>query len=234
MGEESRNGRCINLGRCNREMITFSRALFLVATCFWVASASFAAPDCPVPAYAPRSSDKILDWYDAFLRPFRVVAGVRDSPSLSAAQISVQIDKLVTYHRNSLRNSIFFEALTQQIAVEYARSLDFKGLDTQRASKIYQRGSGPDLDFSVMCIDTRTGRSPDDTFAVTLFGMISNDCQHVGLRGLVFSDTLINGATNGECRPDHIYYHRIIFPVMAGTNAVTFLCRKDVGGCLRQ
>src|SRR5687768_1571542 len=102
-------------------MITFSRALFLAAMFFLVDSALFAAPPCPAPAYAPRSTDKILDWYDAFLRPFRVVAGIQDSPSLSVEQISAQLDKLATYHRNSLRNSIFFEVLTQQISAQYAR-----------------------------------------------------------------------------------------------------------------
>jgi hypothetical protein len=85
-----------------------------------------------------------------------------------------------------------------------------------------------------MCIDTRTTATPDDTVAVTLFGMSRDDCQHVGLRGLVFTGALVNGSINGECRPDHVYYRRLIIPVNAGTNAITFLCRKDVGGCMRQ
>ncbi len=219
---------------CKPGIRMFGRALFLAATFVLGESLLFAAPNCPVPAYAPRSTDKIMDWYDAFLRPFRAAAGIQDNPSMSTEQIQAQLEKLGTYHRNSLRNSLFFEVLTQQVSVEYARSPDFRGLDTQVARKIYQRGSGPDLDFSVMCIDTRTSRASDDTFAITLFGMTRNDCQHVGLRGLVFSDTLVNGAMNGECRADHIYYNRIIFPMTAGTNAVTFLCRKDVNGCSRQ
>lgn len=146
-------------------------------------------------------------------------------------QIEAMIEKLETLHRRSSRDSPFFEALAQQIAVSYARASDFKGLDTLVAGKIYK--PGPDLDFSTVCIDTKTTRSPDDTFAVTLFGMTSYDCEHIGLRGLVFTDTLINGAVNGGCRPDHVYYKRLIFPVNAGTNTVIFLCRKDSNGCLR-
>ena len=208
------------------------RAILLWATLSLGNSLSYAAPDCPVPAYTPRTTDQITDWYDRYLKPYRLSAGIPEGPSLTVGQIDALTEKLETFHRRSSRDSLFFEALTQQIVASYARSSDFRGLDTPAARKIYR--PGPDLDFSLMCIDTKTARSPDDTFAVTLFGMTSYDCQHIGLRGLVFTETLINGAVNGECRPDYVYYRRLIIPVTAGTNAVTYLCRKDSGGCLRQ
>ncbi|MBI2289389.1 MAG: hypothetical protein HYU73_03430, partial [Betaproteobacteria bacterium] len=169
-------------------------------------------PNCPVPAYTPRTTDQITDWYDRYLKPYRLSAGIPEGPSLTVGQIDALTEKLETFHRRSSRDSLFFEALAQQIVASYARSPDFKGLDTPAAGKIYR--PGPDLDFSLMCIDTKTARSPDDTFAVTLFGMTSYDCQ--------------------QCRPDHVYYRRLIIPVTAGTNAVTYLCRKDSGGCLRR
>ena len=222
----------LTLSHRNTARRKFGRALFLTALLLGGISTSFAAPNCPAPPYAPRSTDKIMTWYDAFLRPFKAASGIQDSASLTMDQIQAELDRLVTYHRNVLRDSLFFEALVQQIAAEYARSPNFMGLDTQRARKIYQRGSGADLDFSIMCIDTRAGKAPDDTFAVTLFAVTRNECQRVGLRGLVFSETLVNGAVNGECRPDQVYFNRI-YPLMAGTNAVTFLCRKDNNGCLR-
>lgn len=208
------------------------RAILLWATLCLGNSLLYAAPDCPVPAYAPRTTDRITDWYDLYLKPYRLSAGIAEGPSLGMEQIEALLEKLETFHRRSSRDSLFFEALAQQIAASYARASDFKGLDTLAAGKIYK--PGPDLDFSTVCIDTQTTRSPDDTFAVTLFGMTSYDCRHIGLRGLVFTETLINGVVNGECRPDHVYYKRLIFPVNAGTNTVTFLCRKDSAGCLRQ
>lgn len=214
------------------EVMMFRQAIFLVAACLLGNPLSLAAPNCPAPAYTPKTTDQIADWYGAYLKPFRVLAGITDGPSLTVGQIDALTEKLETFHRRSARDSLFFEALAQQIVASYARSPDFKGLDTPAAGKIYR--PGPDLDFSLMCIDTKTARSPDDTFAVTLFGMTSYDCQHIGLRGLVFTETLINGAVNGECRPDYVYYRRLIIPVTAGTNAVTYLCRKDSGGCLRQ
>ncbi len=207
------------------------RAILLWAALCLGNSLLYAAPDCPVPAYAPRTTDRITDWYDLYLKPYRRLAGIPEGLSPTMDQIEAMIEKLETFHRRSSRDSLFFEALAQQIAVSYARASDFKGLDTLVAGKIYK--PGPDLDFSTVCIDTKTTKSPDDTFAVTLFGMTSYDCEHIGLRGLVFTDTLINGAVNGGCRADHVYYKRLIFPVNAGTNTVTFLCRKDSNGCLR-
>ncbi len=93
---------------------------------------------------------------------------------------------------------------------------------------------GQRLDFSLLCINARTVRAPDDAFAITLFGVPIDDCQHVGLRGLVFTETLVNGSTNGQCRPDQLYFRMFALPLAAGTNDITFVCRKAPGGCARQ
>lgn len=195
-----------------------------------------AAPSCPVPFPAPGSTDQIKDWYESYLKPFRMLAG---TPEASPAPVMLEqaealIERLDAYNRRAVREPLFFEPLVQQITLHYARSPDVKGLDTLAARKIHKPGSGPALDFSMMCIDTRTIRLPEDTFAITLFGVNNSDCQHVGLRGLVFTDTLVNGAASAECRPDHVYYKQLIFPIRAGTNTVTFVCRKDNNGCYRQ
>jgi hypothetical protein len=195
---------------------------------------SYAAQPCPTPAYAPRTTQTIVDWHDTYLRPARMLAGADDGTPVTVDQVDTLISKLATLHRNSWRESLLFEALMRQLSDYYQKSHDFRGLDTLTAGRIYRRGSGAELDFTLMCIDARTSITPDDTVAVTLFGMNQDDCRHIGLRGLVFTGALINGSVNGECRPDHVYYRRIIIPVAAGTNAITFLCRKDVGGCMRQ
>ena len=46
--------------------------------------------------------------------------------------------------------------------------------------------------------------------------------------------TLINGAVDGACRPDDIYYKNLIIPVPVGTNTITFVCGKDANGCNRR
>lgn len=193
-----------------------------------------AAPNCPTPAYKARTTDQITSWFEIYLRPFRELAGIPDGPSMTMNQIEPLLEKMEIYHRNGTRDSTFFEALVQQISADYARSPGFKGFDTLAAKKMHKTGSGPDIDYSLMCIDARTTRFPDDTFAITLFGVSMDNCQHVGLRGLVFTDILVNGSMNGECHPDHVYYKQLIFSVNAGTNTVTFLCRKDKYGCIRQ
>jgi hypothetical protein len=53
----------------------------------------------------------------------------------------------------------------------------------------------------MLCIDTRTITTSDDAFAITLFGMNYEECQRFGLKGLVFTDILVNGSANGQCRP---------------------------------
>jgi hypothetical protein len=110
----------------------------------------------------------------------------------------------------------------------------FNGIDAAAAEKIYKTGIGQKFDFSLLCINARSVRAPDDAFGITLFGVTADDCQHVGLRGLVFTETLVNGSANGQCRPDQTFYKMYIFPLPAGTNDITFVCRKERGGCARQ
>ena len=76
-------------------------------------------------------------------------------------------------------------------------------------------------------------RSPDDSFTITLFGVVADDCQHIGLRGLVFTAALVNGSANGQCKPDQLYRKMFIVPLPAGTNEITYICGKDRGGCAR-
>lgn len=210
----------------------FSRAFCLMATLFMAGTAPPAGATCPVPPYAPRATSDIKDWYNAYVRPF-AAAGVT-ADSLTMEQFDALVAKQGAFNRRSTRDPLFFEALVQQVAQHYTRAPDFKGLDRETVKKLYRSGSGPDLDFSMACVDTRNTGAPDDTFAVTLFGITNDDCQHIGLRGLVFSDTLVNGTANGQCRPDHVYYHMLIFAINAGTNTVTYVCRKESNGCARQ
>ncbi len=149
-------------------------------------------------------------------------------------QIEALIDKQDAFNRRGTRDPLFFEALVQQVTQHYARAPDFKGLDLPTVKQSYRPGSGPELDFSMICVDSRTAAAPDDTFALTLFAVTNENCQHMGLRGLVFTDTLVNGAAGGQCRPDHVYYRNLIFAINAGTNTVTFLCRKEGRSCIRQ
>lgn len=212
-----------------------SRALVALAILLLGIPLLHAAPDCPVPAHAPRATGQIKDWYDTYLKPFRVLAGIQEDATLTLEQIAVLIEKQDAYNRRSSRDPLFFEPLVQQVTQHYARAPDFKGLDMQAAGKIYQPALGQKLDFSLLCLDTRTIQSRDDAFAITLFGINHENCQHIGLRGLVFTDILVNGAANGQCRPDHVYYKMLVFSINAGTNTATFLCRKDGSiGCLRQ
>jgi hypothetical protein len=54
------------------------------------------------------------------------------------------------------------------------------------------------------------------------------------MRGIVFTSALINGSANGQCKPDQFFRKMVLWPLMAGTNEVTFVCGRDVGGCARQ
>ncbi len=196
-------------------------------------SSLLAAPDCPVAAYAPKATNQIADWYEKFIAPSRAAGLLPAGPQPSSDQIEDTVDKLEAFHHRSVTEPLFFEALVQQISANFGKAANFRTLNSAAAEKIYQPGSGAGMDFSALCIDTRTARFPDDTFTITLFGVNSAACQRVGagLRGLVFTATRINGAGNAECRPDHIYYKHLIVPVRAGTNFITFLCSKDAGGC---
>lgn len=188
-----------------------------------------AAAGCPAPVYTQKSPDQITDWYERYISPFRAYAGMADNPRPTKEQIEARVGTMEEVNHRTLADSLLFEALVQQIAAHYARSPDFKGLDSKVAEKIYR--PGPSLDFTALCIDTRSLSSPDDTFAITLFGVANSDCERMGLRGLVFTNTLINGAVEGQCRPDDVYYRKLIIPVAVGTNTVTFLCSKDSYGC---
>ncbi|HEV2007658.1 MAG TPA: hypothetical protein VGQ88_02925 [Burkholderiales bacterium] len=196
-------------------------------------SFAFAAPDCPVPAYAPRGNDQITDWYDKYIRPPRVFAGLPDSPRPTEEQIETLVEKLEAFHHRSIGDPLFFEPLVQQISLHFGAMPSFKGFSSTAAEKLYKSGAGSALDFSALCIDTRSVSFSDDTFAISLFGVNNYDCRHASLRGLVFTDSLINGAANAPCHADHIYYKNLIFRIAAGTNVVTFVCRKDSYGCLR-
>jgi len=197
-------------------------------------SGAHAAPACPVPAYAPRATGQLKDWYEKYIKPFRINAGIEEGSAPTPEQIEALVENQGAYNRLSSRDPLYFEPFTQQIAQHYAKAPDFRGLDLAAVKKIYRPGSGPELDYSMLCIDTKTIGAPDDAFAITLFGMIEDECVRFGLRGLVFTDTLVNGAANGQCRPDHVYYKMLFFPINVGTNTVTFVCRKDSNGCFRQ
>ena len=192
-----------------------------------------AAPLCPVVPAAPRANDQLQAWYETFVKPLHRPTSVIDLP-INDLQVQALVEKLAAFNVRAARDPLFFEPLVQQIVQHFARAPNYAGLDRALASKIYRQGSGPDIDFSLVCIDTRAVRAPDDTFALTLFGVRERDCRHVGLRGLVFSESLVNGAANGDCRPEHMYYKNLIVSIPAGTNTVTFTCRKDENACLRQ
>ncbi len=209
------------------------RGIFLMALLLLGNSLACAAPDCPVAAYAPRGNDPITDWYDKYIKPVRAYAGLPDSPRPTEEQIQTLIEQLEAFHHRSIGDPLFFEPLVQQILLQFEGLPSFNGLSSATAEKLYKSGSGTSLDFSTLCIDTRSTSSSDDTFAISLFGVNNDDCRHASLRGLVFTDSLINGAANAQCRADHIYYKNLIFRITAGTNVVTFVCRKDAHGCLR-
>jgi hypothetical protein len=211
----------------------YIRSVSLIAALFLWNSPLPAAPNCPVPAYTAKSSVQMVEWYEKFVNPFKAVAGKTDGPPLTNDQIESLKDGMDEFHNRVVGDPLFLEALVRQIAVNHARSANFKGLDSVAAERIYRPGSGPNLDFSAMCIDTRSTQFPDDSFAITLFGVNISNCQHVGLRGLVFTDSLVNGGTGGGCRPDYIAYKNLIIPVNLGTNAITFLCVKATNGCSR-
>lgn len=212
-----------------------TRAVFLAALLALGNSVVLAAPACPIPAYAPRTTSQITDWYEKYISPSRAIGGLPAGPRPAKAQVEALVENLDAIHLRSISDPLMFEPLVQQIAAHYANDGDFKGLNSASAEKIYKSESGPKLDFSALCIDVRRGRFPDDTFAISLFGVNNYNCQRAtGLRGLVFTDTLVNGATKAECRPDDTYFRSLIVPVTAGTNVITFVCSKEASGCARR
>ena len=211
------------------------RVIFLAALLALGNPVALAAPECPVPAFAPKTGDQITDWYEKYIAAPRVAGGLPSNPPPAKADVETLVDNLEAFHRSSISDTLMFERLVQLISAHNANDGDYKGLNTASAEKLYKSGSGPALDFSTLCIDTRRGKYPDDTFTISLLGVTQYNCRHAtSLRGLVFSETLINGATKAECRPDHVYYKKLIILVIAGTNVVTFVCRKDANGCSRR
>ena len=209
----------------------FMRTLVLaVALVLWNA-ASHAAPECVV-SDPRKAGDQIVDWYDIYVRPFRPPTA---PASLSKGEVETLVGEMASFHRPAVLDPLYFEPLVQQISTRYADASSFHGIDSSIAEKTYKSGTGTRYDFSLLCIDAKSVRLPADAFAITLFGVTIDDCQHVGLRGLVFTETWVNGSANGQCRPDQHYYRMQIIPVRvrAGTNSITFLCRKDTGGCAR-
>jgi hypothetical protein len=210
------------------------RATLLLAMLAFCNTTLRAAPECPVSITTPKPPENIVDWYDKYVKPSRTLAGIPESPAPTRGEIEAFVAGVKGFHNRIITDSLYFEPLVQQIAAAHADHGDFKALTSKSAQKIYRPGSGPDIDFSAVCIDTRRDRFPDDSYGITLFGVDFDNCRHITVRGLVFTSTTINGAANGECRADHTFYRMLIVPVFAGTNTVSFICNKDVGGCARR
>lgn len=206
--------------------------MLLVALALWH-GAVYAAPDCTGPIGANKSAEPIVDWYDNYIRPYRYLPADKATQRLTRAQIEAFIDVLGTFNRRASLDQMELESLVSQVMRSYARAPDFKGIDTAAVEKLYRSDSGQRLDFSLFCISPKSLRTPDDAFSVTLFGVVADDCQHIGIRGLVFSGALVNGSANGQCKPDQFFTKMYIWPLPAGTNEITFMCGKDTGGCAR-
>jgi hypothetical protein len=210
------------------------RMLFAAAVFACWHGAAYAATACAPATELRKSSEPIVDWYDNFIRPYQGVEAAA-APRLTKIQVEAFIDEIGQFHRRAVLDQLIFEELVEKIMVRYSRAPDFMGIDTAGVEKMYQSGIGPKLDFSRMCISSKSLRSPHDVFGITLFGVVADDCQHVGgLRGLVFTAVLVNGSANGQCKPDLKFSKMVIVPVNAGVNEITFLCGKDRGGCARQ
>ena len=191
-----------------------------------------AAALCPNVELKAPPPETIVDWYAMVIEPTRAYAGFPVTPRPAKNVIEAMVDSLDSFHRRSILDPLYFEPLVRRLVAAHANVGDFKGLDTRTAENLYRGDTGGAVDFGALCIDTRRARFPDDTFAITLTGVNNYNCTHVTLRGLVFSNILINGAANGECRADLPYFRMLFMPVaLSGTNTVTFLCTKDAGGC---
>ena len=180
-----------------------------------------------------KSDEPIVDWYDNFIRPYRYLPPAEANRKPTRTEVEDFIDVLGSFNRGMSLDQFALEPLVRQILESYARAPNFSGIDNATVEKLYRTDGGQKIDFSLFCISPRTLRTPNDAFSVTLFGVIVDDCQHVGMRGLVFSSALINGSPNGQCRPDLFFRKKVLWPILAGTNEITFLCGKDIGGCAR-
>ena len=193
-----------------------------------------AGPDCAAAIEQRKSAEPIVDWYDTHIRPFRTLPGDSGAARLGKKEAEAFIEQIKPFHRGAVLDPLFFEVLAQQILARHTGLAGFHGIDAAAAEKIYKIGTGPRFDFSLLCINARSVRTADDAFAITLFGVPADDCQHIGLRGLVFTATLVNGSANGQCRPDQQFFKLFALPLQAGTNQITFVCHKEPGGCERQ
>jgi hypothetical protein len=210
------------------------RRLMVIAALICGGGETLAAQTCAPATEQRKSAEPLVDWYDNYVRPYRSMPGGADTARLTKSQVEDFIEFSERFNRRAVLDPLIFESFVQQIMDSYARAPDFKGIDTATAEKIYKPGNGEKLDFSLFCISSKSIRTPDDSFAITVFGVVTDDCQHMGLRGLVFTAALVNGSANGQCRPDQKYAKMLIVPVHAGTNEITFVCGKDFGGCARQ
>lgn len=209
------------------------RALLVVAASMCWHCMAHAAPACAPATETRKHAEPIIEWYENYIRPYRHIAGgAAATPTRS--QVETFIDEIGTFNRRAVLDQLIFETLIDQILTSYARTPDFKGIDTAAVEKIYKTGAGQKIDFSFLCITSKSVRTPDDSFTITLFGVVAGDCQHIGLRGLVFTAALVNGSANGQCKPDELFRKMFIVPLPAGTNEITYICGKDRGGCARQ
>jgi hypothetical protein len=210
------------------------RALVVAAIMACWHGALHAASDCAPATGQRKSAEPIVDWYDNYIRPYRMVPAGPEAAAPTKSEVEEFIDKLGSFNRRAVLDALIFESLVEQIMDRYARAPDFKGINTAVVEKIYKSGIGEKLDFSLLCIAVKSVRLPDDAFGITLFGVVADDCQHIGLRGLVYTGVLVNGSANGQCKPDQNFRRNFFVPVLAGTNEITFICGKDRGGCARQ
>lgn len=208
--------------------------LWLVAAALglWHGSV-LAAPACANPVGGTKSTEPIVDWYDNYIRPNRHLPADKVAQRLTKLQVEAFIEELGTFNRRASLDQMELEGLAGQVIRNYARAPDFKGIDTAAVERIYKADGGQRLDFSLFCISPKTLHTPDDAFSVTLYGVVVDDCQHIGIRGLVFTSALVNGSPSGQCKPDLFFTKMYIWPMPAGTNEVTFICGKDIGGCAR-
>lgn len=199
-----------------------------VAFLLWC-PAVYAAPDC-APASPRKAGEQIVDWYDVYVKPY-LMPPVAEKPD--KAKVEALVSEMSSMHRPAVLDPLYFEPLVRQLSGRYATARNFGGIDASVAEKAYAGNTETRYEFSLLCIAPKSVQSPDDAYTITLFGVTLDDCQHVGLRGLVFTETWVNGSGNGQCRPNQIYFRMLIVPVVAGTNSITFLCRKDTAGCAR-
>ncbi len=209
------------------------QVLLLAATIGFTHGAAAAAPVCASPIGQSKSVEPIVDWYDNYIRPNRHLPADRAAQRLSKPQVEAFIEVLGTFNRRASLDQMELEGLISQVIRSYARAADFKGINTAAVEKIYKADSGQRLDFSLFCISPRTLHTADDAFGVTLYGVVADDCQHIGIRGLVFTSALVNGSASAQCKPDLFFTKMYIWPLPAGTNEVSFICGKDTGGCAR-